>query len=148
MAETKDHEESFTVSLVTAPPPPPTPDKPTLQAPSIVFVNKPFIVTGTTPDPNQTVWIEIDKLLIDEEIARGVSDSEHKFEIEVVLTKIGSEKIHAEVAGIGLNPVSPSVTIIVVDWWIIFALGLLIVFFLYKQGAFKKLMKKKKRRKK
>lgn len=117
-------------------------ENPTIKAPTFVFTNKPFSVTGTTPEPNQSVWIEIEKTLIDEKIATGVSDAERNFEIEITLEKIGYVKIHSEVEKFGLNPTSQSHGIIVVDMWILGLVGVVLVYIAYTKGWLKGIMKK------
>ena len=122
-------------------------DKPTLKAPTFVFANKPFKVSGTTPEANQSVWIELEKTLLDEKIATGVSNSERQFEIEVTMEEIGYFKIHSEVEKFGLNPTSSPQSIIVVDWWILALVGVLLVFVMYRKGMLKGIVGKKGRKK-
>ena len=129
MGETKDHSEAFTVALGAVPPPP---ENPTLKAPSFTFVEKPFMTTGETPEPNQTVWIELEKTLLDEEIARGVSDADRKFEIEVQLTKIGINKIHSEIETWGLNKTSQTRSVLTLDYMMAGILLVIILFMGYK----------------
>lgn len=148
---TIDDTESFVVKLAEVIPPP---EKPTIKAPMFTFVDEPFMVTGETPEPNQTVWIEITELLIDTEIARGVSDSNRKFEIEVTFSEVGFPKIHSEIDKpfdildpLAMNPISPSVYVFVIDWWILLVLGALVLLIMYDRGMLDKILKKPKRRK-
>lgn len=87
--------KAFSITYQEEPTPPL--ENPTLKAPSFTFVEKPFKVTGETPEPNQQVWIELETILLDEKIAEGVSDANRKFEIEVQLTELGINKIHSEI---------------------------------------------------
>lgn len=113
-------------------------DKPTLGIPTFAIVEKPFKVTGTTPKPNQEVWIELGKFGLDEKIASGVSDSEHKFEMDVRLTKIGFNEIHSEVPSILINPISARKTVLTLNYLIIGGLVLAVLLVLYKQGIIQK----------
>jgi len=121
MAEVQIDEELLTIELSE-----PLPDKPTLTAPSIAWSGTPFEVTGTTPNPNQEVWIELNQLLTDEELegSRTTSDSSGKFTTTITLEGFGSKTIHAEVPALLLNPVSANKTVWVLDYMI---LGLIVV---------------------
>lgn len=130
MGETQDHSEAFTVALGAIPPPPS--ENPTLKAPSFTFVEKPFKVTGETPEANQIVWIELETILLDEEIARGVSDANRKFEIEVQLTELGMNKIHSEIETFGLNKTSQTRSVLTLDYMMAGILLVIILFIGYK----------------
>ena len=130
MGELKDHSEEFIVKITTAPPPPL--ENPTLKAPSFAFVEKPFKVTGETPEPNQGVWIELEKLALDEKIAQGVSDTERKFEIEVQLTELGVNKIHSEIETFGLNKTSQTRSVLTLNYMMAGLLLLIVLFMGYK----------------
>ena len=116
-------------------------DKPTLDAPTFVIVEKPFKVKGTTPKPNQEVWIELEKFGLDEKIASGTSDSEHKFEIEIPLTELGFNRIHSEVPSLWINPTSPTKSVLTLNYFIIGGIVLAIFLVLWKKGVFKGLNK-------
>ena len=144
MGETKDHSEAFTVALSGKPP-----ENPTLRAPSFTFVEKPFKVTGETPEPNQTVWIEIEKLTFDEEIARGISDENREFEIEVQLTELGINKIHSEIdVKLFPNKTSQTRSVLTLNYMMALFLLLIVLYMGYKlyqkHGGKKKGGKRKK----
>ena len=128
MGESKDHAEEFVVALGGKPP-----ENPTLKAPSFTFTEKPFIVTGETPEPNQPVWIELERLLLDDKIAEGVSDANRKFEIEVQLTELGINKIHSEIDVKYLpNKTSQTRSILTLNYMMAGLLLLIILFMGYK----------------
>ena len=141
MSEVKDATEEFTVVLDTAVDGDGIPsDKPTLDTPTFAIVEKLFKVTGTTPEPNQEVWIELEKFGFDEKIASGVSDGEHKFEIEIQLEEVGFNKIHSEIdKRLWTNPTSSTKSILTLNYSIIGALVLGILLVLYKIGVFNKI---------
>lgn len=118
--------------------------KPTLDAPTFAIVEKPFKVKGTTPKPNQEVWIELEKFGLDEKIASGTSDSEHKFEIEIQLTELGFVDIHSEIEKFGLNPTSPTKSILVLNYLIIGGIALAVFLVLWKQKVIQKVIGGKK----
>ena len=113
-------------------------DKPTLDTPTFAIVEKPFKVTGTTPKPNQEVWIELGKFGLDEKIASGVSDSEHKFEIEIQLTKVGFNQIHSEVPSILINPISARKNVLTLNYIIVGGLVLGVLLVLWEKGIIQK----------
>lgn len=141
MAEQKDASEGFTVALGAPPPPPP--DNPTLHAPTFALAERPFKVTGMTPESNQHVWIELEVTGWDEKIAEGVSNSENKFEIEVQLTELGYHKIHSEIETLGINKTSRSINVLVFNYLIIGGIVLAVFLVLWRAGVFKKLGGKK-----
>ena len=108
-------------------------ENPTLKAPSFAFVEKPFIVTGETPEPDQQVWIELETILLDEKIAQGVSDAERKFEIEVQLTELGMNKIHSEIdVAWGVNKTSQTRSILTLNYMMVGLLLVIVLFMGYK----------------
>ena len=136
MGETLDHSVTIEVALRGDDVPPI--DKPTLSSPTFALVEHPFKVTGMTPEPNQTVWIELEiDYGVDEKIATGMSDSENKFEIEVQLTEIGFNKIHSEIEKFGLNPTSPAKSVLTLNYMIVGGLLLVVFLLLWRAGVFK-----------
>ena len=107
-------------------------ENPTLKAPSFAFVEKPFIVTGETPEPNQAVWIELETILLDKEIVRGVSDADRNFEISIQLTEVGMNKIHSEVEVFGLNKTSQTRSVLTLNYMMAGLLLLIVLFMAYK----------------
>ena len=104
-------------------------EKPTLKAPSFTFVEKPFKVTGETPEANQVVWIELEKLALDEKIVEGVSNANRKFEMEMQLTELGMNKIHSEInVAWGLNKTSQTRSVLTLNYMMT---GLLLVIVLF-----------------
>ena len=144
MGKAKEHEEAFVVKLTTAPPTPS--ENPTLKAPSFAFTEKPFMVTGETPEANQVVWIELERILRDNKIAEGQSDANRKFEMEVQLSELGINKIHSEIETFGLNKTSPTRSVLTLNYMMAGLLLIAILFVAYKM--YKGTKKKGGRRKK
>lgn len=107
-------------------------ENPTLKAPSFAFTEKPFTVAGETPEPNQTVWIELETILLDERIAQGVSDANRKFEMEVQLSDVGVNKIHSEIETWGLNKTSPTRSVLTLNYMTAGLLLVIVLFMGYK----------------
>ena len=108
-------------------------DRPTLKAPSFAFVENPFIVTGETPEPNQIIWVELETILLDKEIARGVSDANRNFEIEVQLTELGMNKIHSEIdVKLAVNKTSQTRSVLTLNYMMAGLLLLIVLFMAYK----------------
>lgn len=143
MAETKDHQESFTVELIVDDEDDEILENPTLIAPLYAMAEKSFTVTGKTPEPNQLVWIELEKTLIDEKLAEGMSNIDHDYEITIQLTEIGVSKIHAEVDRILLpNLTSPSRSILVLNMLTVGGILIVLAYLLHKSGLLKSLGEK------
>lgn len=123
--------KSYDATIVSLAPTEP-PENPTLKAPSFTFVERPFKVTGETPEPNQIVWIELETLLLDDRIAEGQSDANRKFEIEVQLTELGINKIHSEIEVFGLNKTSLTRSVLAISYMMAGLLLLIILFMGYK----------------
>ena len=120
-------------------------ENPTLIAPSFAFTEQPFIVTGETPNPNQRVWIELDKeYWFDEVYAEGQSDSNRQFEIELQLSDIGINKIHSEIETFLTNKTSPTRSIVTLNYLLVGVIILAIVLVVWKGGVFKKGKRRKK----
>ena len=140
----------------------PTPgDKLTLKAPTFVFVEKPFKVSGTTEGTNQQVLIMLSKgvwgidwLSRDETLKSVTSDGASNYETELTFDQVGYNKIYAaqkkELLGIDWlagDIKSGTHSIIVMDWWILAMIGVLLVFVMYKKGMLKGIVGKKGRKK-
>lgn len=135
MAENKDAYEEFIVALAGDG----IEDRPTLYAPTFALVESPFKVKGTTPEPNQHVWIELEETGWDKKIADGMSDGENKFEIEIQLTELGYHSIHSEIESLGLNKISRSINVLVLNYMIIGGVVLVVFLILWKQGIIQKI---------
>ena len=145
--------KTFTVSPIE--PTPPT-TKLTFKTPSFVFANKPFNVSGTTEGANQQVLIMLEKgtwgidwAARDETLETLTSGGEGKFETELTFEHVGIEKIYAAqkkdwmgIDWLAGDVKSQTMSIFIIDWWIIGVIGVLILFVMYKKGMLKGIMKK------
>ena len=133
----------------------------TLKAPTFVFANKPFTVSGTTESTNQQVYIMLSKetwgidwFARDETLKMLISDGEGNFETELMFDELGYNKVYAaqKKEWLGIDWLAGDIksgtySIIVMDWWIIAMIGVLLVFVMYKKGMLKGIVGKKRRKK-
>ena len=145
--------KTFTVSPIEPTPPA---KKLTFKTPSFVFANKPFKVSGTTEGATQEARIMLEKgvwgidwAAQDETLKSVTSDGKGKFKTELTFEQVGYEKIYAaqkkEWMGIDWlagDRKSQTMSIFIIDWWIIGVIGVLILFVMYKKGMLKGITKK------
>lgn len=129
----------------------------TFKTPSFVFANKPFKVSGTTVGANQQVLIMLEKeawgidwFAQNETLETLTSDKEGNFETELTFEQVGYEKIYAAqkkewmwIDWLAGDIKSQTMSIFIIDWWVIGLIGVLILFVMYKKGMLKGIIKKR-----
>lgn len=136
--------KTFSIAYQAEPTPPS--ENPTLKAPSFTFIEKPFMVSGTTQGINQELLIMLQKgtwgidwLARDEVLKSLRSDANGKFETTLQFTDIGLNKIYVaqKKEWLGIDWLksdikSPVKTIITLNYLITGFLIIIILFVGYK----------------